>query len=166
MGCVTGSVVIREAVATDVPALLSLIQELAEYEKEPDAVEADEAMLRAAFFGPDPRVHATVAELDGVVIAAAIWFVNFSTWRGRHGIHLEDLVVTRSARGDGHGRALLAHLAAICVERGYRRLDWFVLDWNAPAAGFYRAMGARHLADWQLWRLDGQALAEFASATT
>lgn len=149
---------IREARPDDVPRLLELIQALAEYEREPDAVETTEESLRTALFGDDPKVFAHVAEQDGRVIGMAIWFVTFSTWTGVHGIWLEDLFVDPSARGGGHGRALLATLAEECVKRGYRRLDWSVLDWNAPSIAFYRSLGAEPMDDWTTFRLTGEPL--------
>lgn len=163
---------IRDALPADVPVLLELIRELARYEREPDAVQADERQLHESLFGPDPKVWALVATESApdpsgkpaeVVVGCAIWFVNYSTWTGRHGIYLEDLVVRESARGGGHGRALLARLAAICLERGYARLDWAVLDWNEPAWGFYRALGAEPMTEWTGHRVSGDALAALAA---
>lgn len=153
---------VRPARPDDVPAVHALVRELAAYEREPDAVEATAADLRDALFGDDPRVHCLVAERDDVVVGTAVWFVTFSTWRGRHGIWLEDLVVGEAARGHGVGRALLAGLAAECARRGWTRLEWAVLDWNAPAQGFYRALGAAPQEEWTTWRLDGDALAHLA----
>jgi GNAT superfamily N-acetyltransferase len=163
---------IRDARPADVPALLELIRELARYEREPDAVETDERQLTEVLFGPDPAVWALVAEDKEEhtdqprIVGCAIWFVNFSTWTGRHGIYLEDLVVSESARGGGHGRALLARLAAICLDRGYPRLDWAVLDWNEPAWGFYRAIGAEPMTEWTGHRVSGPALAALAASAT
>jgi GNAT superfamily N-acetyltransferase len=163
--------VIRDALPADVPVLLELIRELARYEREPDAVQTDERRLHEALFGPDPQVWAltavetspAAAEATEVVVGCAIWFVNYSTWTGRHGIYLEDLVVRESARGGGHGRGLLARLAAICLERDYPRLDWAVLDWNEPAWGFYRALGAEPMTEWTGHRVSGDALAALAA---
>ncbi|MBE7188436.1 GNAT family N-acetyltransferase [Jatrophihabitans endophyticus] len=164
---------IRSVRPGDLPAVLALIRELAEYEGEPDAVEADEADLRAAFFGKDPQAFAHVAEQDERVVGVAVWYVTFSTWTGRHGIHLVDLVVTADARRDGHGRALFAELARLCVERGYRRLDWetanVLLDGGGgpdrPGPhGFYRRQGGRPRPDWTSWRLEGEALLTAADA--
>jgi GNAT superfamily N-acetyltransferase len=154
--------VIRAATAADVPAIHELIVELATYEREPDAVEASAETLRAALFGADPLVHALVAEHEGAVVGCAVWFVNFSTWTGRHGIYLEDLVVSQAFRRFGYGRGLLARLAALCVERGYRRLEWSVLDWNEPALGFYRALGAEAMTGWTVHRVSGDALSAVA----
>jgi GNAT superfamily N-acetyltransferase len=147
-------VVIRPALPEDVPAILGLIRELAVYEREPvETVQATEDGLHAALFATEPAVWAHVAELDGEVAAAAIWFVNFSTWTGRHGMHLEDIIVTERARGAGLGVALFDELRRICVERGYPRFEFHVLDWNADAARFYERRGARRLDDWDTWRL-------------
>ena len=151
--------VIRPSRPDDVAAILRLIIELAVYEQEPDAVLATEADLQAALFGPHPQVFAHVAEIDGEVIGFALWYVNFSTWTGQHGIWLEDLYVSPSHRGGGLGKALLAELARICVERGYTRLEWWVLDWNSPAIGFYDALGAHSMDEWTVRRLDGDDLA-------
>lgn len=144
---------IRPAVPADVPAILALIRELAEYEREPNAVQATEDDLHAALFGDRPAVWAHVAELDGEVVGTAIWFVTFSTWTGRPGMHLEDFVVSAKARGTGLGRALFDELRGICVERGYPRFEWRVLDWNDDAARFYRARGAKPISEWISWRV-------------
>jgi GNAT superfamily N-acetyltransferase len=157
--------VIRPAVPGDVPVILALVKELATYEREPDSVVATEEHLRAALFGPDPKVHCLVADDDGGVVGFALWFLNFSTWLGRHGIYLEDLYVRPSARGRGLGRLLLAELATIAVERGYGRLDWSVLDWNVDAQGFYRSIGAAPTDEWTTWRLTGHALDALGTGT-
>jgi GNAT superfamily N-acetyltransferase len=147
--------VIRPATVDDVPAILGLIRELAHYEREPEStVEATDDSLRAALFGPQPQVWAHVAELDGTVVGTAIWFVTFSTWTGRHGMHLEDFVVSEAARGTGLGKALFDELRRICAERGYPRFEWRVLDWNDDASAFYERRGARRLPEWISWRLD------------
>ena len=151
---------VRPAAVGDVAVILDLIRELATFEREPDAVRTSEDDLRRALFGADPEVFAHVAEQDGAVVGVAVWFVNFSTWTGQHGIFLEDLIIRQSARGGGHGRALVAELARICAERGYRRLDWSVLDWNTDAQRFYRSLGAAPMTEWTGWRLTGGALAE------
>jgi GNAT superfamily N-acetyltransferase len=153
---------VRPAVRADGPVICRLIRELGAYENALDEVEVTEAGLDAVLFGPQPAVFAHVAEYRGVVAGFALWFVNFSTWTGRHGIHLEDLFVSPAVRGAGLGRALLAELAGICVERGYGRLEWVVLDWNAPALGFYAALGAEQVNDWRVNRLTGTALRELA----
>ena len=150
---------IRLAEPADVPVLLQLVQELAEYEREPDAVETTEDMLAAALFGPDAVASCHVAlDTDGAVVGFALWYVTFSTWKGRPGLWLEDLFVRPAGRGSGLGKALLQALAAVCVERGYARFEWWVLDWNEPAQGFYRSLGARPEDEWTVWRVDGEAL--------
>ena len=154
---------VRPAVRADGPVICRLIRELAAYENALDQVEITEADLDVALFGPDPAVFAHVGEYRGVVAGVALWFVNFSTWTGRHGIYLEDLFVSPAVRGAGLGRALLAELAGLCVDRGYGRLEWAVLDWNAPALGFYAALGAEHVTGWQANRLTGAALTALAA---
>ena len=150
---------IRPAVLDDVPAVLALIHELAAFERAPEEVETSEDDLRAALFGQQPQVFAHVGEHEGAVVAVAVWLVTFSTWTGRHGIHLEDLVVSARARRTGLGRELVRELAHVCVTRGYRRLDWRVLDWNVEAQAFYRSLGANPLPEWITWRVSGDALA-------
>jgi GNAT superfamily N-acetyltransferase len=154
---------IRVAGPDDVAAIVGLIGDLADYERARHEVHVTEAMLRDALFGPSPAVFAHVATVDGDVVGFALWFLTFSTWLGRHGIYLEDLYVRPEHRGGGHGRALLATLAAIAVERGYGRLEWAVLDWNEPALGFYRALGAVALDEWRTHRLTGDALGRLAA---
>jgi GNAT superfamily N-acetyltransferase len=150
---------IRAAVEDDVPIVLALVHELAAYEREPKAVVATESDFRTALFGPSPRVHCLVAcDSAGDVVGFAVYFVNFSTWLGAHGIYLEDLFVRPSARGGGHGRALLTELARIAVDRGYGRVEWAVLDWNTPAQGFYAGLGAVPMDEWTTWRLTGDSL--------
>jgi GNAT superfamily N-acetyltransferase len=153
---------IRPATPGDVPAILAMIAELADYERAPHEAVATEAQLRSALFGPTPAVYAHVAVDNDEPVGFALWFLNFSTWRGVHGIYLEDLYVRPGARGGGHGKALLAELARICVERGYARLEWWVLDWN-PARDFYHAIGAEALTEWVPYRLSGAGLAKLAS---
>ena len=150
---------IRPAEPADVPVVLQLVRELAEYEREPDAVETTEPMLRAALFGHAPVASCHVAlGPDGDVVGFALWYVTFSTWKGRPGLWLEDLFVRPAARRSGLGRALLQELARVCVARGYARFEWWVLDWNEPARGFYRSLGARAEDEWTVWRVDGEAL--------
>ncbi|GAB3457252.1 GNAT family N-acetyltransferase [Streptomonospora sediminis] len=160
---------IRPARPEDVPEILRLIRELAEYEKEPQAAVATEAQVHAALFGPDPTAAAHIAEHTpgggpAIVAGFALWFRNYSTWTGNPGIYLEDLYVRPELRGNGYGRALLAELAAVCVERGYDRLQWWVLDWNEPSIAFYRSLGARPMDEWTVFRLDGEALAALGGA--
>ena len=142
--------------------VLSLIRELAEYEKLADRVEATEAMIETALFGEDATTRCEVAEWEGEIAGQAIWFTNFSTFRGRNGLYLEDLYVRPAYRGRGIGRALLARLARECATRGWPRLEWAVLDWNQPAIDFYRSLGAEVAPDWRLCRLDGAALERLA----
>jgi GNAT superfamily N-acetyltransferase len=150
---------IRPAVAADVPVVLELVHELAVYEREPDAVEATEPMLSAALFGPHPAASCHVAlGDDGEVVGFALWYVTFSTWKGLPGLWLEDLYVRPAGRGRGLGKALLQELAAVCVERGYPRFEWWVLDWNEPSIGFYRSLGAVPQDAWTVFRVDGEAL--------
>ncbi|WP_236241399.1 GNAT family N-acetyltransferase [Streptomyces sp. CC228A] len=151
---------IRTAVPADVPLIHAMVRELALYEKALEEVRATEDQLREALFGERPAAFAHVAQDDsGEVVGFALWFLNFSTWRGVHGIYLEDLYVRPEARGGGHGRALLRELARICGERGYERLEWSVLDWNEPAIGFYRSLGAVAMDEWTVHRLTDDALA-------
>ena len=149
---------IRPAVPSDVPTILAFIHELALYEREPDAVLATEADLLRDGFGPTPRFWALIAEQDNQPAGFALYFTSYSTWRGHHGIRLEDLYVTPTLRGQGIGKALLARLAQIAVEQGCPRLEWDVLDWNAPAIAVYERLGASILTDWRIMRLQGEAL--------
>jgi GNAT superfamily N-acetyltransferase len=155
---------VRPATPDDVPVVLQLIHELAAYEREPDAVEATEELLRTALFGDAPVASCHLAELDGEVVGFALWYVTFSTWKGLPGLWLEDLFVRPEHRGSGLGRKLLQALGAICVERGYGRLEWWVLDWNTPAHGFYQSLGARPEDEWTVWRLDGVELQALGTA--
>jgi GNAT superfamily N-acetyltransferase len=154
----TGTSPVRLARPEDVPVVLSLIRELADYERSLDSVQATETQLVDVLFGEAPAAYCHVAEFDGEVVGFALWFLNFSTWVGSHGIYLEDLYVRPSARGTGLGRALLMTLVEIARERGYGRVEWSVLDWNVDAQGFYRSIGAVAMDDWTVWRLDGEAL--------
>jgi GNAT superfamily N-acetyltransferase len=149
---------IREAAPADVPAMVKLVYELADYERSVDECHLTDEQLHAALFAPAPALFGHVAELDGEVVGFALWFLNFSTWRGVHGIYLEDLYVRPEHRGHGFGRLLLTRLAQVCVERGYGRLEWSVLDWNEPALRFYRSLGAVAMDEWTVNRLDGPAL--------
>jgi GNAT superfamily N-acetyltransferase len=151
-------VTVRDVRPDDVPAVVGLVRELAEYERELASCLLTDDQLHAALFGAAPALFGHVAEVGGEVVGCALWFLNFSTWRGVHGIYLEDLYVRPEMRGRGLGRALLARLAAICVERGYARLEWAVLDWNTPSIGFYRSIGAAGMDEWTTFRLDGDAL--------
>ena len=157
---------VRAVTIDDVPRIVELVHELAAYEREPDVVEATPDDFVAALFPPSatPTTFAHVAEVDGEVVGMAVWFVTFSTWTGRNGIWLEDLFVRPEHRGSGLGRALLATLARVCVERGWRRLDWAVLDWNEPSIGFYRGLGAVPQDDWTTYRLTGAPLTTLAES--
>jgi GNAT superfamily N-acetyltransferase len=153
---------VRFAEPSDVPEILAMIKELAEYEKEPDAVVATEDLLHVALFGDNPAVFALVAVVDGAAVGFALWFRNFSTWLGRHGIYLEDLYVRPEFRGRGIGKRLLVELARICEDRGYGRLEWWVLDWNTPAWDFYESVGAIPMSEWTVHRVTGDALRSLA----
>ncbi|MEU0988970.1 GNAT family N-acetyltransferase [Streptomyces sp. NPDC005953] len=150
---------IRTAVPTDVPEIHRMVCELAEYERALDEVHATEGQLREALFGENPAAYAHIAVNEaGETVGFALWFLNFSTWRGVHGIYLEDLYVRPSSRGGGHGKALLTELARLCVARGYERLEWSVLDWNKPSIDFYRSLGAVPMDEWTVNRLTDDAL--------
>jgi GNAT superfamily N-acetyltransferase len=155
-------VTIRPATVEDLPEILAMIRELAEYERALHEVRLTEEQLTGALFGDSPALFGHVAEADGEVVGIALWFLNFSTWRGTHGIYLEDLYVSPAHRGTGLGRELLRTLAAVCVERGYSRLEWSVLDWNTPSIEFYKAAGAVPLDEWTVFRLTDDALTDFA----
>jgi GNAT superfamily N-acetyltransferase len=149
-----------------VPAVVAMVHELAEYERAADQCHLTEAQLSAALFAEAPALFGRVAlDSDDVPLGFALWFLNFSTWEGVHGIYLEDLFVRPQARGLGAGRALLANLASLCVERGYRRLDWWVLHWN-PAREFYASIGAAAMDEWIPYRLEGQPLRQLAAGVT
>ncbi|UGQ12890.1 GNAT family N-acetyltransferase [Yinghuangia sp. ASG 101] len=151
---------IRTAVRDDVPTILRFIRELAAYERSEHEVRTTEDDLARDLFGPHPAAQVLVAEDDtGGAIGFALWFTTYSTWLGRPGLYLEDLYVTPDARGSGHGRALLRALARIAVARGYGRVEWSVLNWNEPAIGFYKALGAAPQDDWTVYRLTGEPLA-------
>ena len=154
---------IRPATRADLPLIAALIRELADYEKLADEVRFDEAVLGDYLFGPRPMAEVIIGEVDGVAQGFALFFHNFSTFEGRPGIYLEDLFVRPAARGGGLGKALLAHLAKLAMERGCARLEWWVLDWNEPAIGFYRKLGARPMDEWTTMRLDGEALAQLGA---
>jgi GNAT superfamily N-acetyltransferase len=149
---------IRRIAEPDVDAVVGLVHELAAYEREPGSCHLTAEQLRAALFRPGAALFGHVAEVDGEVVGTALWFLSFSTWRGEHGIYLEDLFVRPEQRGSGLGKALLAALAEECVARGYERLEWAVLDWNEPAIGFYRSLGAVAMDEWTVNRLTGDPL--------
>ena len=151
---------IRPAQRQEVGIVLQLIHDLAVYEKAPNEVEATEKELLETIFTSDPKVFCDLVEVDGEIAGMAIWFLNYSTWQGKHGIYLEDLFIKPEYRGRGYGKALLKHLAKICDEKGYGRFQWWVLDWNSPAIEFYRSLGAVAMDEWTVYRVSGQALKE------
>lgn len=157
------SVSVRPATPSDASLIHQFIRDLAEYEKLLDAVEASEADTAAALFGDNPRAFADIAEIDGQPVGFALWFYNYSTFMGRHGIYLEDLFVRPAARGSGAGKALLANLAKRCVAEGLGRLEWSVLDWNAPSIAFYDSLAAASMDEWIIRRLTGESLKKLAS---
>ena len=154
---------IREAIAADVPLILQFIRGLAEFEREPDAVTATEADLLRDGFGENPYYHCLIADHGDQPAGFAFYFFNYSTWTGRPGLYLEDLFVNPEFRGLGIGKALLARVAAIAVEKNCPRLQWEVLDWNTPAVDFYAGLGASFLDEWRNVRISGQALAKLAA---
>jgi GNAT superfamily N-acetyltransferase len=159
---VPNGLIMRAATAEDVPLILSFIRKLAEYEKLAHEVVADETALKDSLFGSRPAAEVCFAELDGTAVGFAVYFANFSTFLGRAGIYLEDLFVEPAHRGKGIGKALLAYVAGVAVQRRAGRLNWAVLDWNQPAIAFYKRMGATILGDWRVCRLTGDALAGVA----
>jgi GNAT superfamily N-acetyltransferase len=154
---------IRPAQERDVPLILAFIRELAEYEKLRHEAVVTEAQLRETLFGPRPYAEVVLAEVEGEALGFALYFHNYSTFLGRPGLYLEDLYVRPEARGMGIGRRLLVHLARVARERGCGRMEWSVLDWNEPAIGFYRALDARPMDEWTVFRLTGEALAALAA---
>ena len=155
---------IRPATRADLPLIAELIRALAEYEQLAHAVRFDEKVLGEKLFGPRPYAEVVIGEIEGAAQGFALFFHNFSTFEGKPGIYLEDLFVRPAARGSGLGKALLAHLAALAIERDCARLEWSVLDWNEPAIGFYRTLGARMMDEWTVMRLDGADLARLGAA--
>ena len=154
---------IRRARPGEAGLVLSFVRELADYEKLLHEMEATEAGIDAALFGANPRLFCEIAEWDGEPVGFAVWFVNFSTFSGRHGIYLEDLYVRPSHRGKGLGKALLVYLARECVDNGWSRLQWAVLDWNAPSIAFYKSLGAMPMDEWTVYRLTGGPLDSLGS---
>ncbi|AUX40009.1 N-acetyltransferase GCN5 [Sorangium cellulosum] len=153
---------IRPATRADIPTIARLIRMLAEYERLAHEVVFDEEELAKHLFGPRPAAEVILAEAEGAAVGFALFFQSFSTFLGKPGIYLEDLFVLPEHRGSGHGKALLVHLAQLAVQRGCGRLEWSVLDWNEPALGFYRTLGATPMAEWTVHRLTGDALARLA----
>ena len=154
---------IRPAKSEEVGEVLQLIQDLAAYEKAPEQVEASKEDLLNTIFSSDPRVFCDLVEVDGQIAGMAIWFLNYSTWQAKHGIYLEDLFIKPEYRGRGYGKALLKHLAKICDEKGYGRLQWWVLDWNSPAIEFYKSLGAEAMDEWTVYRTSGKALKDLGN---
>ncbi len=153
---------IRSAMPSDTRVIYALVRELAVYENLLDVVDATERMIGDALFGQTPRAFCELAEWDGEVVGFSLWFYNFSTFRGRHGIYLEDLFVRPDFRGKGLGKALIVSLARRCVAEDLARFEWSVLDWNAPSIAFYKALGATMQDDWTGCRVTGDALAALA----
>jgi len=149
---------IRPARSNESSIILQLIKDLAQYEKAPNEVEASEKEIIKTVFAENPKVFCDFVEVDGDVAGMAIWFLNYSTWQAKHGIYLEDLYIKPEFRGKGCGKALLKHLAKICNEKGYGRLQWWVLDWNSPAIEFYKSLGAEAMDEWTVYRTSGKAL--------
>jgi GNAT superfamily N-acetyltransferase len=154
---------IRPARKDEVGIVLQLIHDLAHYEKAPNEVEATEKELLETIFVDDARVFCDVVEVDGEIAGMAIWFLNYSTWQGKHGIYLEDLFIKPEFRGRGFGKALLQHLAKVCDQRGYGRFQWWVLDWNSPAIEFYKSLGAVAMDEWTVYRVSGDPLKKLGS---
>jgi GNAT superfamily N-acetyltransferase len=158
-----GDAVLRRAQPGDEAGILACIQALADYEHESHAVRNTPGMLAEALFGAAPAAFAHVVEKQGEIVAIAVWFLNYSTWNGTHGVYLEDLFVREPERRNGYGRALLQRLAGIAVARGYGRFEWSVLDWNAPSIAFYRSIGAVGMEEWTVQRVAGDALEALAA---
>ncbi len=154
---------IRSARQDEAPIILQLIKDLAEYEKAPDQVAASETEILNTIFAENQKVFCDLVEVDNQIAGMAIWFLNYSTWQGKHGIYLEDLFVKPEFRGRGYGKALLQHLARICNDRGYGRFQWWVLDWNSPAIEFYRALGAEPMSEWTVYRVSGKPLEDLGN---
>ena len=153
---------IRPATSADIAEIHTLIVELAIYEREPEAVVATVEQIHENLFGRDPVAYCHVAEVDGQIVGIAIWFLNYSTWLGKAGLYLEDLFVKPEFRSRGLGLQLMKKLAQICIERGYERFQWWVLDWNEPSINFYKSIGAEAMHEWTVYRLSGEALKKFA----
>jgi GNAT superfamily N-acetyltransferase len=154
---------IRPAKTSDIDEILALIFELALYEKAPEEAKATKSQIMESFFSDNPKVFCEIVEVDGEIAGLAIWFLNYSTWQGKHGIYLEDLFIRPQFRGRGFGKSVLKHLAQICVDRGYGRFQWWVLDWNTPSIEFYKALGAVAMDEWTVYRVTGDALTELAA---
>ena len=155
---------IRPAKTTDIDEILALIYELALYEKAPEEAKATKSQIMESFFSDNPKVFCEIVEVDGEIAGFAIWFLNYSTWQGKHGIYLEDLFIRPQFRGRGFGKSVLKYLAQICVDRGYGRFQWWVLDWNTPAWDFYLAKGSIPMTEWTMHRMQGQALKDLGKS--
>ena len=153
---------IVRAFPQDCEVILELIKDLAEYEKAPHEVKATVKDLEATLFSSQPSAFCDLVKVDGETVGFAIWFLNYSTWQGKYGIYLEDLFIKPEFRGAGYGKALLKHLAKLCIENGYGRLQWWVLDWNKPAIDFYLSLGAKAMDEWTVFRVSGDALQNLA----
>jgi diamine N-acetyltransferase len=156
------SLSIRRAEPADAALVYELVCAHADYEKLRHEVDATPEEIAKALFAPEPRLYCDLAEWNGEAAGFAVWFLNFSTFRGRHGIYLEDVFVKPDFRGRGIGKALMRHLARTCVDNGYARFEWAVLDWNAPSIAFYQSIGAEIKGEWKVCRMSGPALAKFA----
>jgi len=154
---------IRSAQTRDIPEILALIQELAEYERAPEEAVATPEQLEAALFSGSPKVFCEIVEVDGTILGFAIWFLNFSTWQGKHGIYLEDLYIRPQYRGQGWGKKLLQYLAAKCIANDWGRFQWWVLDWNEPSIEFYKSLGAVAMDEWTVYRVSGDELKSLGS---
>ena len=157
------SLAIRAAVPADAALIFALVRELADYEKLSGEIDATPEAIAAALFAREPRLFCDIAEWNGEPAGFAVWFLNFSTFRGRHGIYVEDLFVRPAFRAKGIGKALMARLAKRCVDEGWARFEWAVLDWNAPSIAFYKSIGAQVMDEWRICRLSGPALQAFAN---
>ena len=158
------SLAIRAAVPADAALIFALVRELADYEKLSGEMDATPEAIAAALFAREPRLFCDIAEWNGAPAGFSVWFLNFSTFRGRHGIYVEDLFVRPAFRKRGIGKTLMARLAKRCVDEGWARFEWAVLDWNAPSIAFYKSIGAQVMDEWRICRLSGQALENFAQS--
>jgi len=154
---------IRRAKPEDAQLILDLVMALAVYEKAPSEVFATLSDIERDFFGQQAQVYCDFVEVDKQAVGFVVWFPNYSTWTGTHGIYVEDLFVYPEFRGNGYGKALLSHLAEVCVTRGYHRLQWWVLNWNEPSIEFYKSLGAKPMDEWTVMRIDGDALNNLSS---
>lgn len=154
---------IRNAIITDIPVIHKYIKDLAEYEKAPEEAVLTHQDLESTLFCTSPQVYCLLSEEEQSVTGIAIWHLNYSTWLGKHGIYLEDLYVDPKYRGRGHAKALLIQLAKICIQRGYPRLQWWVLDWNKSAIDFYNSLGAQPMDEWTVFRVSGKELGKLAN---